>query len=53
MAGRDTGFANKGLVWLNVILAISQISSYATGYDGSMMSELPARKPPTFVTDSD
>ena len=35
---RKTGFANKGLVWLNLILSVAQISSYATGYDGSMMS---------------
>lgn len=40
MAGRDTGFANKGLILLNAILAVSQISSYATGYDGSMMNGL-------------
>lgn len=35
---RKTGFANKGLIMLNIILSIAQISSYATGYDGSMMS---------------
>lgn len=40
MAGRKTGFSNRGLVILNMILVVSQISSYATGYDGSMMSEL-------------
>lgn len=39
MAGRETGFANRGLVILNLILVVSQISSYATGYDGSMMSK--------------
>ena len=35
---RKTGFGNKGLIMLNIILSIAQISSYATGYDGSMMS---------------
>lgn len=35
---RKTGFGNKGLIVLNIILSIAQISSYATGYDGSMMS---------------
>jgi len=40
LAGRNTGyFANKGIVTLNLILTIPLISSYATGYDGSMMSE--------------
>lgn len=36
---REKGWKNSGLVMLNIILAIVQISSYATGYDGSMMSE--------------
>jgi hypothetical protein len=36
--GRKTGFKNHGLIYLNIILSIAQISSYATGYDGSMMS---------------
>jgi hypothetical protein len=40
LAGRSTGyFANSGMVLLNLNLVISLISSYATGYDGSMMSE--------------
>lgn len=40
LAERSTGyFANGGMVLLNLNLAISLISSYATGYDGSMMSE--------------
>jgi hypothetical protein len=30
---------NSGLIVLNIILSIVQLSSYATGYDGSMMSE--------------
>ena len=36
---RQKGWANGGLVMLNVILSVAQISSYATGYDGSMMSK--------------
>ena len=40
LAGRSTGYlANRGMILLNLNLAISLISSYATGYDGSMMSE--------------
>lgn len=39
LAGRKTGwFADRGIITINLILVISQISSYATGYDGSMMS---------------
>jgi hypothetical protein len=40
LSGRKTGwFANRGVVLLNINLCLSLISSYATGYDGSMMSE--------------
>ena len=39
LAGRQTGLRNGGLVVLNIILSIVQLSSYATGYDGSMMSK--------------
>lgn len=40
LSGRKTGwFANRGMVLLNINLCLSLISSYATGYDGSMMSE--------------
>ena len=43
LAGRSTGYlANRGMILLNLNLAISLISSYATGYDGSMMSEFSA-----------
>jgi hypothetical protein len=39
LAGRSNGyFANRGIILLNLNLVISLISSYATGYDGSMMS---------------
>jgi len=39
LSGRKTGYlANNGMVTLNMILVLSLISSYATGYDGSMMS---------------
>jgi hypothetical protein len=31
---------NSGIVKLNLMLVIFQISSYATGYDGSMMNGL-------------
>lgn len=37
------GFAwlsNTGIVKLNLMLVLFQISSYATGYDGSMMNGL-------------
>lgn len=41
LAGRATGyFANRGLISLNIILLLAQVSSYATGYDGSMMNGL-------------
>lgn len=36
---RKKGWSNGGLIVLNLILTIAQISSYATGYDGSMMSK--------------
>ena len=40
MIRRKTGwFANAGIVRVNLILTVALISSYATGYDGSMMSE--------------
>jgi hypothetical protein len=46
LAGRSNGyFANRGMILLNLNLAISLISSYATGYDGSMMSEFLTPKP--------
>lgn len=32
--------SNRGILKLNVILCLSLISSYATGYDGSMMNGL-------------
>lgn len=39
--GRKTGyFADRGIFTLNAILVLSLISSYATGYDASMMSKL-------------
>lgn len=38
LAGRKLS-RNSGLIVLNIILSIVQLSSYATGYDGSMMSE--------------
>ncbi|KAF4628325.1 hypothetical protein G7Y89_g9828 [Cudoniella acicularis] len=37
---RKKGWQNGGLITLNMILTIAQISSYATGYDGSMMNGL-------------
>ncbi|KAH8884078.1 general substrate transporter [Thozetella sp. PMI_491] len=43
IAGRGGSLAwlkNKGIVKLNLILVLSLISSYATGYDGSMMNGL-------------
>jgi hypothetical protein len=39
LVGRKVGFSNSGVLTLNVILSIVQLSSYATGYDGSMMSK--------------
>ena len=39
LSGRKTGwFADRGIISVNLILLLSLISSYATGYDGSMMS---------------
>lgn len=32
--------SNPGIVKLNCVLALSLVSSYATGYDGSMMNGL-------------
>jgi hypothetical protein len=43
MVGGRTGrswMTNSGIIKLNFMLAIFQISSYATGYDGSMMNGL-------------
>lgn len=43
VAGRSGVFAwlhNAGIVKLNLILILSLISSYATGFDGSMMNGL-------------
>ncbi|OQD80265.1 hypothetical protein PENANT_c037G01201 [Penicillium antarcticum] len=43
IAGLRTGqswITNSGIIKLNFMLAIFQISSYATGYDGSMMNGL-------------
>ncbi|RDW78372.1 general substrate transporter-4 [Coleophoma crateriformis] len=41
LAGRNTGwFADRGIIKVNLILCISLISSYATGYDASMMNGL-------------
>lgn len=31
-------FSNAGIIKLNMILLLAQVSSYATGFDGSMMS---------------
>jgi hypothetical protein len=39
LAGRKLS-RNSGLIVLNIVLSIIQLSSYATGYDGSMMSQL-------------
>lgn len=38
--GWTSWLSNKGIVKLNAILCLSLISSYATGYDGSMMNGL-------------
>jgi hypothetical protein len=39
LMGRKTGwFADRGIITINLLLVLCQISSYATGYDGSMMS---------------
>jgi hypothetical protein len=41
LAVRPTSYwANSGILSLNAILIVAQISSYATGYDGSMMNGL-------------
>jgi hypothetical protein len=43
IAGKTRGttwLSNSGIVKLNSVLALSMISSYATGYDGSMMNGL-------------
>lgn len=37
LAGRRLS-RNAGVIVLNIILSVVQLSSYATGYDGSMMS---------------
>lgn len=38
--GWTSWLSNKGILKLNAILCLSLISSYATGYDGSMMNGL-------------
>jgi hypothetical protein len=39
LASRGTTYwANSGILTLNCILIVAQVSSYATGYDGSMMN---------------
>ncbi|KAH3913771.1 hypothetical protein HBI56_079260 [Parastagonospora nodorum] len=41
LMGRKTGwFADRGIITINLLLVLCQISSYATGYDGSMMNGL-------------
>jgi hypothetical protein len=41
LAGRNTSYwANRGILTLNMMLLLPQLSSYATGYDGSMMNGL-------------
>ena len=37
---RWSWLSDKGIVKLNLMLLLFQISSYATGYDGSMMNGL-------------
>ena len=39
LAGRRVSWTS-GVLVLNLILSVVQLSSYATGYDGSMMSGL-------------
>jgi hypothetical protein len=39
-AGWFSWLNNRGILKLNAILCLSLISSYATGYDGSMMNGL-------------
>jgi len=41
LSDRKTSYwANRGIVTLNIMLLLPQLSSYATGYDGSMMNGL-------------
>jgi hypothetical protein len=41
LASRNTSYwANRGIITLNMMLLLPQLSSYATGYDGSMMNGL-------------
>ncbi|RSH90986.1 hypothetical protein EHS25_010162 [Saitozyma podzolica] len=41
LSGRNTSYlANRGIITLNMLLLLAQVSSYATGYDGSMMNGL-------------
>lgn len=41
LVGRNTGFfADKGIIKINAILMLALVSSYANGYDGSMMNGL-------------
>jgi len=41
LAGRKTSYwANRGIITLNIMLILPQLSSYATGFDGSMMNGL-------------
>lgn len=41
LSGRNTSYlANRGIITLNAMLLLAQVSSYATGYDGSMMNGL-------------
>jgi hypothetical protein len=43
MSNKQNGLSwltNSGIMKLNLMLVIFQISSYATGYDGSMMNGL-------------
>ena len=41
LEGRKIGFfADKGIIKINCILMLTLISSYANGYDGSMMNGL-------------
>jgi len=51
LAGRKVGFSNSGVLMLNVILSVVQLSSYATGYDGSMMS-MSERSTTAFTTNT-
>lgn len=41
LATRNTSYwANRNVFALNLMLIVAQVSSYATGYDGSMMNGL-------------